>query len=369
MIEYLEIRDASRARIGILDTAKSVIWTTEYYGTGDFEIYAPFTEKNRDLLKEGHFVTREDERNVGIIDRVNISYNSIDGRMITASGKFAKSLLSRRIIYSLSGNSISPVVSSGNVEAAARALVDLCMISATDAARNIAFMELGALAGLPAVLSGQKQTSYDNLLTYTDEFLKEYEYGAYIGIDRATLQLQYIVFSGADRSKYNTEGNSPLVFSQDFDNLTTSTYDYDENAYKNAALIGGAGEGTARYMEFVTDGSTGLARREVFIDASNQSRTYKDGETDVQYTDAEYSEMLLTKAAQDMAGMIVAEGMTGGVDLANSVLKIGRDFYAGDIVTVQDNTLNRYANARIIKVTEVQDDSGYIVNIEFGGAA
>lgn len=369
MIEYLEIRDTSRARVGILDTAKSVIWNIEYYGTGDFEIYAPFTEKNRDLLQDGFYVTRENDRNVGIIDRVQIAYNAIDGRMITASGKFAKSLLSRRIIYNLNGRSITPVISSGNVEAAARALVNMCMISATDAARNVSFLELGALAGLPAVLAGQKQTSYSNLLEYTDEILQEYEYGAYIGIDRSTMQLQYNVYAGSDRSKYNTVGNKPLVFSQDFDNLTASDYVRDANAYKNTALIGGAGEGVERYMEFVTDGSAGLERRETFIDASNQSRTYKDGETDKTYTDAEYSEMLFSKAAQDMAEMIIAEGITGGIDLTNSALQLGRDFYAGDIVTVQDNTLNRYANARIIKVTEVQDDGGYTINIEFGGAA
>lgn len=46
MIDYVEVRNGtSRKLIGIIDTAKSVIWETVYYGVGTFEIYVEATEK------------------------------------------------------------------------------------------------------------------------------------------------------------------------------------------------------------------------------------------------------------------------------------------------------------------------------------
>lgn len=372
MIDFLEIRDTNRAIIGILDTAKSIIWDVEYFGVGAFEIYAPFTPENAQMLQVGHYVTRTDERNVGKIEHINITYDAIDGRMITASGNFAKVILAQRLIYSKNGNSIAPVVSSGNVETAARALVNSNIIAAADTARNISFVELGAVAGLPAVIvdangnATQKQTSFDNLQAYTDALLQEYGAGAYVGIDRETLKLQYIVYAGADRSIDNTAGNSPLIFAQDYDNLLATNYAYNVQAYKNTALIGGAGEGTARYVELLSGGS-GIDRREIFIDAADQSRTYTNASgTETQYTNAVYSQMLISKARQELAALGVVETLSGDIDITNSGLIFGVDFYAGDIVTVQDNDIGKYINARILKVTEVQDDNGYSVSVSFG---
>lgn len=372
MIEYLEIRNTARAVIGILDTAKSVIWNIEYFGVGDFEIYAPFTASNAAMLQKGYFVTRTNEKNVGVIENISVSYNVQDGQMITASGRFAKAIIAQRLIYAKSGNSIAPVISSGNVEEAARALVNSNIIAASDAARNIDFIELGALAGLAAVIvdangnATQKQTSFDNLQEYTDAMLQEYNAGAYVGIDRQTLQLQYIVYAGTDRSADNTAGNDPLIFSQDFDNLLATNYLYNDQQYKNTALIGGEGEGAARYFDLL-DGGSGIERREIFIDGSDQARTYKDSSgNDAQYSDTVYSQMLLSKARQELAAMIVIEAMNGEIDLTNSGLTLGAEFYCGDVITIQDNKLGKYANARILKVTEVQDDGGYNISVEFG---
>lgn len=372
MIDFVEIRDENRAIIGVLDTAKSIIWNIAYYDIGDFEIYAPLTAENAALLQVGHYVTRNDERNIGLIDRVNITYNAQDGRMITAAGGFAKSILSQRLIYSKSGNSITPVVSRGNVETAVRTLVTNNIISAADTARNISFIELGALAGLSAIIvddngkAADKQTSFGNLQEYTDGILQEYDAGAYVGIDRDTQKLQYIVYAGADRSIDNTDGNTPIIFSQDYDNLLATDYKYDRTALKNTALIGGEGEGTARYIELLSGGS-GINRREIFVDASSQSRTYTEGETEKQYTDAVYSQMLLSNAKQELAALAIVETLDSELDITNSALRLGADFYAGDIITVQDNELGKYINARIITVTEVQDDNGYSINIAFGG--
>lgn len=375
MIEYVEIRSkANREIIGIVDTAKSVIWHEKYYGVGDFEIYAPCTPENIACLVKGNYVTRYDARNVGIIERANVTYNLQDGRMIVAAGRFAKSVLDRRIIYKRSGYSVSPTVLRGSVETAARSLVTENAVDCPfDRGRNIDELAFGPHANTAPVIrdetgaAAQKQVTHDNLLTYTDSLLEEYGLGAYCGLNEL-LQLAYTVFAGVDRSVDNTAGNEPVIFSQDFDNLLSSEYAYDETALKNTALIGGEGEGTARFHSILKSASvTGLERREVFVDASSHSKTYTDdSDTEHTFTDAEYDVQLKALGMQEVAAHAIVETFNGSIDVTDGSFKYGVDFNLGDIVTVQDVELGLYINPRILEITEVQDENGYQVNAAYG---
>lgn len=375
MIEYVEIRDAAtRDLVGIVDDAKSIIWHRLYYGVGDFEIYAPCTAANVGLLVEGNYVSRIDDEEVGLIESVHVEYFPEDGRMITATGRFAKSILDRRIIYRRSGYSVSPTVLSGNVEAAARKLVNENAVSCPfDSGRNIPEIVLGASAGIAHTIidetgtAAQKQVTHDNLLEYTDSMLEEYGMGANCVLN-ADAKFAYTVFEGADRSVGNAAGNSPVIFSQDFDNLLSSEYSYDVTALKNTALIGGEGEGTARFCSILKNNAvTGLARREIFVDASRHSKKYKDeDEVEQTFTDAEYDAQLKTVGMQELAEMEIVETFNGEIDVTNGSFLYGRDFFLGDIVTVQDVEIGLYINPRIIEITEVQDEDGYQVNAVYG---
>lgn len=373
-IQYIEIRSASdRELIGIIDDAKSIIWHDVYYGVGDFEVYAPCTPESVSLLVAGNYVTRYNDDNIGIIESVNITYNAHDGRMIIASGRFAKSLLDRRIIYTLSGYSVSPTILRGNVEDAVRKLVTQNAINCTfDSDRNIAELVLGVDAGITKTIvdasgaAADKQVTHDNLLEYTDSLLEEYGIGAKCVLNDA-LKLAYTVYIGADRSADNSDGNEPVIFSQDFDNLISTTYSYDESLLKNTALIGGEGEGEARFHAIVKSSASGAARREVFVDASGSSRTYKDENGEEQtLTDSEYNGQLETVGLQAISGLAITETFDGEVDLMSGSFRYRDDFSLGDIVTIQDLEIGLYINARILEVTEVEDDSGYMISIVYG---
>lgn len=374
MIEYVEIRNASnREMVGIVDTAKSIIWRSVYYGVGDFEVYAPCTPENIAYLVAGNYVTRFGDANVGIIEQVKITYNAQDGRMIVASGRFAKSILERRIIYKRSGYRVSPAVLRGNVETAARTLVTNNAIScAFDSGRNIPELVLGPYANTaPKIVdetgaAAQKQVTHDNLLTYTDSLLQEYGMGAYCGLD-ANLKLAYTVFAGVDRSVDSVE-NEPVIFSQDFDNLLSSEYLLDNSGVKNTVLIGGEGEGEARFHSIIKKSSvTGLDRRELWVDANAIKKTYRDAE-DVErtLTDAEYDQQLKAEGLQKAANYSVVETFDGELDLSNSTFKYGRDYNLGDIVTIQDVEIGLYINPRILEITEVQDENGYKIDAKYG---
>jgi hypothetical protein len=91
--EYLEIRNARLELIGIIDDATSMIWHRVFYGIGDFDIEVAKTKNALSLLRKGHFVTRHDCDEIGIIEHVDSDTNEAREKVLTASGRFAKVLL------------------------------------------------------------------------------------------------------------------------------------------------------------------------------------------------------------------------------------------------------------------------------------
>jgi hypothetical protein len=373
-IEYIEILDITRTPIGVIDTAKSIIWNAIYYGVGKFEIYAQATPRHLLLLTEGNYVSRNDTDDVGVIESVNITFDLKNGYMIVASGRFAKSILDRRLIYRLSGHTNKTTIISGKVEVAARKLVQANAINCSfDSRRNIPNFVLGQLKGFTQIIvdengdAGEKQVSYQNLLKYTDELLQEYGLAAKVTINDSNKNLLYHVYSGADRSTDNTDNNDPIVFSVEYDNLNSSNYLYDITPLKNSVLIGGEGEGLDRFYALYTENKSGMQLREIFVDASSMSKTYTDDE-DVEhtYTDAQYTKILKQQGRQTVTQQIATETFNGDINVSFGMYQLNRDYSLGDIVTVQDNFLGVYSNQRITETTEVQDENGYTVAVVFG---
>lgn len=373
MIEYVQIRDINFETIGIVDTAPSIIWHKKYFSVGDFEIYAQATSNNIQILQLGNYVTRLNDDEIGVIEKIEITRNTYDGLMIIASGRFAKSILDRRVIYNLSGKTNKATVLTGNVESAARALVVNNAIACTfNTNRNMTVLELGQHSGSTKIIVDdngqptQKQVTNKNLMDYTDKLLQEYGMGAKITLASNETKLQYVCFDGIDRSYDNPTGIESIIFSADLGNLIDSDFMQDTVNAKNAALIGGQGEGVERFYSTVEGIETGLARREVFIDAASISQTYIDAqEEEHSYTDAEYKKMLDSRGTLELAQLIPIESFDGTLDTTFSVWKYGIDYELGDIVTIQDNQIGIYANVRIIETTEVQDTNGYSVSINF----
>lgn len=461
-IEYIEVRRKyNREIMGIIDGAKSVIWHSEYFGVGDFEIYALASAQNLQLLVEGNYISRPNDINIGVIENVEVVNNTIDGKMIVASGRFAKSILDRRHIYQLTGTVNTPTTLRGNVETNVRNLVKNNAINCPfDSRRNISFLELGASAGIPAIIvdsdgnATQKQVSYENLLDYSDSVLAEYDLSSRIILDdNGTRKFQYVCFKGIDRSVDNTDGNDPVIFSTEFDNLAESTYLYNSQNKKTAALIGGEGEGLERFYSVIDGSESGLERREMWVDASSIARTLDEdslrelfptgvfsgvyfrvsgtvyakmvildeardttlsalqsmfpsgsvsgtnfvvggttyatkvyattdeyrltdegyvatsqaegSKEDYQLTVNVYKTMLDAQGKQELSEMRIVESFDGVLNVTGGVWRLGEHYNIGDIVTVQDKEIGKYANVRITEITEVQDENGYSVTVTY----
>ena len=363
MIEYLEIRDKSRGFIGVIDTATSIIWSEEYYGAGAFEIYTALNDNAKRLLTIGYFVTKNGSNRAGIIESVEYQDNAQDGAVIIARGRMAKSILDRRLAYTIDGHTVTPQKMSGNVATAAQSIVNLNAGEGASANRQLDGLALGSTGGITKTImtAGDpttRQSSYRNLLEFTDSVLEEYECGARLRIDGTSLY--YDCYEGADHTSTSA---SPIIFSLDFENLLSADYLKDVENFKNFALIGGEGEGLDRFFALYNDSASGYNRREVFVDALSINRKYEDGGETKTYTDSQYTKMLQGQAQTELKERIVTEEFSGELAGGN----YGIDFDIGDMVTVQDNRLGILADVRILQVDEIQDISGYSVKINFGG--
>ena len=344
MIDYVEIRaKETREIIGIVDTAKSIIWKSIYYGVGEFEIYAMASAANVEMLAEDNYVTRPDNYECGIIERVEITDDSTDGKMIVASGRFIKSILDRRVIYYAtlvppnSGTkyywSCKASVLKGNVETAVRKVIYDNAINAyttkqdsagqplvvADTARNIPeiYWTDNDVSGIAdtivtedddgAEITADKQVTFKNLLEYTDGVLQEYSCGARMWLDLDLLKFRYKVYKGVDRSRDNTDNNQPIVFSKEFDNLISSNYTTDNSASKTTALIGGEGEGEERKCAFSYAWIAGLERRETFVDASSISSTYYPAHTKRARKKKPMTQMFIGKCLKRKGGKLSRE--------------------------------------------------------------
>ena len=120
-----------------------------------------------------------------------------------------------------------------------------------------------------------------------------------------------------------------VIFSPEFDNLQNGSYVSSVEAFRNAILVLGEGEGEYQLCGDVGT-SEGVARYEEYADASAEVTR----EEDSLVTDAEYMNMLKQYGSTEIAALMRKTAVTGEVD-TEGVFKIGEDFKMGDFVTIE----------------------------------
>lgn len=327
--------------IGIVDTYKSAIWTERYYESGDFELYMPVSEEILNLFRSGKYVIKAKDRSrCMILEKLSIESDEENGDYIIATGRSLSSILSRRIVWKQTSY-------SGRIENTIRKLVDMNFIHTDIAARKIANMEMKDPIGLTEILA--IQYTGDNVEEAIQDICKTYKIGYDIELDFKQKKLKFYLYKGTNRSYSQTE-NPYVVFSQNYENLLTSTYTNDKTEHKNVAQIAGSGEGTAR-IKTTVGSATGIERREVFVNASQTSDN--SGEIEA----SAYLNMLAQEGFDKLAELKEKENMEAEI-AANQTYKLNEDYFLGDVVEIIDEWEHKIA-PRVTEVIECQSDTGY----------
>lgn len=179
------------------------------------------------------------------------------------------------------------------------------------------------------------------------------------------------VSAGKDRTKDNTQGNTPIVFSQSVSNIQRSTYALNSEDYCNSAVVAGEGDGDARKWftfdvnskENKFEPNSGWGLRELFIDARDIQSKTDDGETTM--TDEEYKKALNDRADSKAVESMLTKSYASTVILANDKYVYNRDYKKGDIVTVVDQEIGVTLDAQITTVTKTSSGVKEIIDIDF----
>ena len=335
------ILDTDLRTVGIIDDYESLIWVPRYFEPGDFEIYTSASAKTLELLQLDRYVTRPDSDMIGIIETVRIESDSERGDHIIAKGRDLKSLLDRRIVWSLTN--IDDTVENG-----VRRLLTENFISPTVSDRKMEKLVLGASQGFTATMSAQY--GGDNILEVIVTLCKQNGYGFKVILnDEKNFEFQ--MYSGTDRS-YNQTINHHVVFAPEFENVVSSNYNHDKSTLKNACNVWGEGEGFS--LKTMGVGSvSGLNRREMFVEAMDITSELENDKT---LTTAQYNELLVQRGKEILAENPETVSFEGEVESVRQFV-FGRDYFLGDIVTVK-NSYGVTEHPRVIEVIQSHDESG-----------
>ena len=253
--------------VGIVDGYNSLIWANRYSALGDCELYLPASEAALNLLQDGFYLARADDDMICRISKHGITTDEDAGDFLTVTGQDARCLLRQRIIY-------GTVTASGYLETFIRSLVTDNIINPENANRRMLkdnddpLVVLDAPAGLPDVITGQ--LSWENVGKQIEAYCSAYKYGARMRYDMGAGVLRFGMYKGVDRS-------GEVVFSERFDNLSSTKYDSDASGITNVAVVGGTGSGSLKATgEYGT--AYGVDRYESFFDAKEITKEITWGE-------------------------------------------------------------------------------------------
>lgn len=329
--------------IDMIDSFESSIWTVQYFSQNDFELVVPATPYYIDLLQKDRLLCRGVDRegetynNVMIIENISITTDWENGDKLTVTGKGLKSIVGRRIVW-------KQMNLTGNVETGIRQVITENIISPTDATRKIDGFQLTEEAGITDTFD--VQLLGENIAEWIESTCQTYGIGWDVYIDGK----KYIfkLYKGVNRS-YSQKDVLPVVFSDEFDNLLSSNYSYEKAEYKNAALVGGEGEGINQRTTSIGD-ATGLQRYETYIDGSSVSSNGKI------ITEEQYYKLLQNYGKEQLSAVMFTEKFEGNVEPSGNYT-LNKDYFLGDIVQV----INEYgisATPRIIEIIESEDENG-----------
>lgn len=361
--------------LGLVDEMAALVWTIRYFKIGEFQLQAPMTPNNRELLKIGNVVVKHDGyidliddedtawRRAMEITYVKYSRDSEGQQLIEATGQSISSWLNLRVIY-------PQLQYSGTLQEIINFLYDKNGGAGTD---DTARKFPANFTVLDQEDFGGSTVSYSNEeLTYLGEEIisltQRGKLGFDILIDEAGKRFGFYLYKGADKTADNTAGNAPCIFSTEYDNVTGQEFEDDVTNYRTVAYVRGAPDSEG-YVDIVTVGDTtdtGLARRELAVDASDIQRQAEDDEGQQEdIPEGTYQAMLATKGLTELSSSIESYTFNSNIR-TESNLKYKRDFDIGDRITCLEKSWGVTINSRITEIIQTFEAGSATITATFG---
>lgn len=372
----MRVFDKDIVPIGTVDEMASLIWTVRYFSVGEMKILAPVTENNKALLIVGNVVVKHDGytdytdgdgnvwRRAAEITYIRYTKDATGQEQIEATGSLLSAWLNQRVItpqlaLTATTQQIVNTLIAKNVGASAAVSRQFPSFDMLEQAEiegttfEYSNEALKALGDEVRDVCQQGKVGYDILVCE-----REKKYGFYL-------------YKGADLTSGNADGNAPCIFSRDFDNVNEQDYEDSTENYKNFAYVLGAAD-SQNVQEIVTvdeEGATGLALKEVLVDASDISRSAEDESGEQADIPTErYRAMLESRGNAELAAMVENYTFNSSVNIQSN-LRYKEDFDLGDRVTCIERRWGITINSRITEITQTYESGKTLLEATFGESA
>ena len=357
----------NRTRDNMIKTYNYVSYKDEFNNKGEFTIIVPSNEDTLRILTFGNYILFEDGV-VGIIRKIS-NLQEEQGE-VTISGTLTNGLLSSRVFLKTSSY-------YDNITNISRQMVSDLILTPENEKRRIHFIKLSEDEKYIPQSDEKirKQYTGDNLLTAISELflpngygyelypvIKNYnkETGQYSNLDN----MEFRVIKPKDRTIDNKDGNVPIVFSFDLDNLSRLLYEEDGSDYCTVAIVASEGVGENRKIIEVGDTSkSGSDRFELYVDARDLQTENEDGTT---ISDEELEELMNQRGLEKLSEHRKFISMDGTINTGSMSYTYKKDFFKGDYVSVYSTELNRYFNLQISSVSKSISNGVEYMDLEFG---
>ncbi len=252
--------DKNLEPVFLIDEFKSLIWAKRYRELGDCELYLPASSEALEVLRQGYYIARSDDEMVCRINYVQLTTDTENGNYITVKGIDTKAFLDQRIVWGTG-------TCRGNLEAFILKMVDKSVGAGAQAWRRMLKQDgtqLIACAdpqGFDTVWT--EQVSYQNVGEKVREYCEKNGWG--YRFTREGGKLIFGLYAGTDRT-------DEVIFSDEYENISTTAYTEDDTNLGNVALVAGEGEGSKRAKEVSGEGRS-TERYEIYVDAKDISRS------------------------------------------------------------------------------------------------
>lgn len=358
-ITVFQVDNNTFEALGDISQYTSLIWPDAYNGYAQFELWAPITPDNANLLKRKNIIWCGGE-NAAVIEIVKATVDDKGEKIYDIKGRTLEKYLTERMIngtYSGSGHASTLMYD----------MVDKNAIHPSNANRKIPYLVNATDKQVGNEISQYQKTGgalYDALY----QMASESDIGFSVLFDPRNKRLVFEVRKGADRTQDNDEGNDPVVFSTELEDILSSEYYGNIQDEKNVALVQGEDKGTARKSVLVGKvNAYGFDRKELYVDARDlQSEVFNADGTSTPLTPAQYLEVLTQRGNEKLSECEIIETFEAQIRQFGDIqYEFGVDYVKGDKVTVIDEQLGVIVSARITNVEE-QYDEEYNLVLTFG---
>ena len=362
-----EVNNSTFEQIAQIDNFESLQWCQAYQGCANFEMWCPVTEENSEVLKKGNIIWLGGET-AGIIEIVSPQVKEDFTRVFNVKGRTIESFLTRRIIWSTFNAG-----ENDDVATSMQQMVDFNFVSLTQyqidngmSYRKMPYMDVDKtyLSGIKKAFQRTGDEVYQALL----ELAQENDMGFKLVFEPRQSKMIFKAYKGIDRSIDNNDGNDPVVFDSNMEDILGSTYYSSDQDYKNIGFVAGEGTGYARsWLISGDESSNGFERREIYVDARDVQSEFmdEDGNTKT-LSENEYKETLQKRGDEKLAEHAIIETFETKIRVIGDVnYEYGVDYNLGDIVTVIDRELGVRVNAQVTAVEEAWSNS-YELMLTFG---